>query len=96
MICVCIGYGFGAVNPAYLISKWKHQDIRNSGTGNLGTTNAFINFGKGWGFVVMLVDMLKAFLAVGLCRCLFPELALAGTVAGSMAVIGHIYPFYTV
>jgi len=94
-ICGCIGYGLGCLNPAYFISKCKHKDIRNTGTGNLGTTNAFINFGKGWGCFVLLFDMLKAFSAVKLCSWLFPELMLAGVVSGGLAVIGHIFPFYT-
>lgn len=94
-ICGCIGYGLGCLNPAYFISKWKHKDIRNTGTGNLGTTNTFINFGKGWGCLVLLFDMMKAFLSVKLCGWLFPELMLAGVVAGCLAVIGHIFPFYT-
>ncbi|MBO5486294.1 MAG: hypothetical protein J5988_05110 [Eubacterium sp.] len=28
LICGCIGYGLGCLNPAYFIFKWKHQDIR--------------------------------------------------------------------
>lgn len=95
LICGCIGYGLGCLNPAYFISKYKHQDIRNKGTGNLGTTNAFINFGKGWGLFVLLFDMLKAFAAVKVSALLFPKLILAGIVAGCMAVLGHIFPFYT-
>ena len=94
-ICGCIGYGLGCLNPAYFISKWKHKDIRNTGTGNLGTTNTFINFGKGWGCLVLLFDMMKACLSVKLCSWLFPELMLAGVVSGCLAVIGHIFPFYT-
>lgn len=94
-ICGCIGYGLGCLNPAYFISKWKHKDIRNTGTGNLGTTNTFINFGKGWGCLVLLFDMMKAFLSVKPCSWLFPELMLAGVVSGCLAVIGHIFPFYT-
>lgn len=39
--------------------------------------------------------MMKAFLSVKLCGGLFPELMLAGVVAGCLAVIGHIFPFYT-
>lgn len=43
---------------------------------------------------VLLFDMFKAFAAVWLCRALFPEMELASVIAGSMAVIGHIFPFY--
>lgn len=93
-ICCFIGYGLGCVNPAYFISLLKHKDIRNSGTGNLGTTNTFMNFGKACGCAVLLFDMFKAFAAVWLCRALFPEMELASVMARSMAVIGHIFPFY--
>lgn len=82
------------MNPAYFISLLKHKDIRNSGTGNLGTTNTFMNFGKACGCAVLLFDMFKAFAAVWLCMALFPEMKLASVLAGSMAVIGHIFPFY--
>lgn len=95
IICMCIGYLLGCVNPAYFLSKLKHRDIRKSGTGNLGTTNAFMNFGKGWGFFVLVCDMTKAYLAVRIASGLFPDLMLAGVLAGCMAVIGHIFPFYT-
>lgn len=94
IICAVIGYGLGTFNPTYLISRMKNKDIRKSGTGNLGTTNAFINFGKGWGSFVLICDMIKAIVAVKVCVWLFPGLALAGVLAGCMAVIGHIYPFY--
>ena len=95
LVCACIGYGFGCLNPAYFISKIKHTDIRKKGTGNLGTTNAFLNFGKTCGCLVLFLDMFKAFAAVKICQGLFGEFLLAGVVAGCMAVIGHIFPFYT-
>lgn len=94
LICVVIGYLLGCINPAYLISKMKDKDITNRGTGNLGTTNAFINFGKVYGVLVLICDMGKAVLAVVVSRYLNPDFLLGGIVAGSMAVIGHILPFY--
>lgn len=94
MITVFLGYGLGCLNPAYFIGKAKHMDIRGSGTGNPGTTNAFMTLGKGWGCFVLLFDMMKAFAAVRLCQWLFPALPLAGILAGCGAVIGHIFPFY--
>ncbi len=66
-----------------------------SGTGNLGTTNAFIHFGKGWGLFVLAFDMGKAITAVKLCEWLFPGMILTGIAAGCFAVIGHMFPVYT-
>lgn len=94
LICICVGYGLGCLNPAYFIGKAKHVDIRLGGTGNPGTTNAFINLGREWGVFVLFCDMAKAFVAVKVCQWMFAELLLAGVLAGCGAVIGHIFPFY--
>lgn len=48
-LSIIIGYMLGGINPAFILSKIKRVDMLQSGTGNLGTTNAFIHFGKGWG-----------------------------------------------
>lgn len=93
-ICTCIGYLLGTFNLAYLISKRKHRDITKSGTGNLGTTNTFMNFGKLYGVLVLICDMGKAVLAVLVCRYIFPDFLLGQIVGGSMAVVGHVFPFY--
>ena len=94
LLCALVGYALGCISPSWMVSKLKHTDIQKSGTKNLGTTNTFIHFGKGWGSLVLFCDMSKAFLSVKLCGWLFPEFVLAGVVAGCMAVIGHIFPFY--
>jgi len=94
VICALLGYGLGSLNPAYFISKAKQKDIFKSGTGNPGTTNAFMIFGKGWGFLVLFCDVMKAYIAVKVFQHIFYVSALAGVVAGCAAVIGHIFPFY--
>jgi glycerol-3-phosphate acyltransferase PlsY len=43
---------------------------------------------------VALHDIGKAALAVMLAKLYFPELPLAGAVAGVASVLGHIFPFY--
>ena len=95
IFCLIAGYLIGCINPAYIISKFKKVDLRKNGTGNIGTTNAFLNFGKKWGIFVMTFDILKAFLTVRNCFCLFPNEPFYGLIAGAGAVLGHIYPFYT-
>jgi len=94
LLCVIIGYAVGCLSPAYLLSKIKKKDIRKSGTGNLGGTNTMVNFGKKWGILVMLFDILKALFVIKLCEWLFPTLLLAGAIAGTAAIFGHIFPFY--
>lgn len=94
LICCVIGYFMGCLSPSYLIAKYKNRDIQKSGTGNLGATNTFLHFGAVWGGAVLIFDMAKAFIAVKLAECIFPESMIAGVIAGGMAVIGHIFPFY--
>lgn len=50
--------------------------------------------GKKYGALVMIFDIAKAFFAVKLADWIFPNNSILGLVAGSSAVLGHIYPFY--
>ncbi|MBQ8496390.1 MAG: glycerol-3-phosphate acyltransferase [Clostridia bacterium] len=92
--CILIGYFLGCISPSYLFSKIKKVDLRNHGTGNLGGSNTMMVLGKSYGLIVMLFDVMKAFLAVEICLKIFPKLMYAGIVAGTSAVLGHNFPFY--
>lgn len=92
---VALGYGIGCSNMALYLSKLKGVDIRQSGTGNLGASNATILLGWKAGILVGAHDIGKAWLAVFLAKLLFPGLAYAGAAAGVACVLGHIFPFFT-
>ena len=94
LCCAGIGYLLGSISPSYIIGKIKRVDLRRGGTKNLGASNTFMHFGRGWGVFVMLFDIFKAVGAVVLCRMLFRELVFAGLVGGGACVLGHNYPFY--
>lgn len=94
LCCAGIGYLLGSISPSYILGKIKHVDLRRGGTKNLGASNTFMHFGRGWGIFVMLFDIFKAFGAVLACRFLFRELVFAGLVGGGACVLGHNYPFY--
>ncbi len=94
LCCLLMGYLLGCLNPATLIAKTKQKNIREMGTGNPGATNVLLNFGKAYGALVMVLDIAKSFGAFCLAQLLFPELLLAGYLAGCAAVVGHIFPFY--
>lgn len=89
-----IGYALGTISPSYVLGRAKRVDMRKNGTGNLGASNTFINFGPLWGIFVMLFDILKGFFAVRIAAAVFPLTVYAGLVAGACAVLGHNYPFY--
>lgn len=92
--CLIMGYLIGTLSPAALFAKLKKANLRENGTGNLGATNALLVMGRLYGVLVMVLDILKAFLAFRLAVRLFPAVKLAGMIAGLAAIIGHIFPFY--
>lgn len=94
LLSLLIGYVFGLINPAALVSKIKNTDLKSVGTKNLGATNTFLSIGKTFGLLVMVIDVSKAYFAYKLCRFLFKELAISGILAGIGAILGHIFPFY--
>ena len=94
ILIVLAAYLMGCSNLALYISKMKHVDIRTGGSGNLGASNATALLGWRIGILVALHDIGKAALAVMLAKLYFPELPLAGAVAGVASVLGHIFPFY--
>ena len=94
LLSALLGYCFGNINPAYIISKAKGFDIRDKGTGNAGASNTVILVGKLAGFAVALTDILKAACAWWLCRWLFPVLKISGMLGGVAALLGHMFPVF--
>lgn len=94
LICCMIGYLIGSLSPSALLSRLKRRDLRENGTGNLGATNTMLTFGLKYGILVMLIDAMKAVIAMFISRRLFPEVPLAPLLTGLSTAIGHMYPFY--
>ncbi len=94
MFCLICSYLLGSLNPSALIARIKHTNLRKKGTKNLGATNVMLNFGKVLGALVMLFDLFKAFFAVKITSWLVPEIEWLPLLAGCVAVVGHIFPFY--
>ena len=74
------------------------MDIREYGSGNAGTTNAFRVMGKKAGFLTFLGDFLKAFIPLMLIKYVLfkgeDECNLLMLVFGIMCVIGHNFPVW--
>ena len=95
LICMIIGYCIGCIETAHVVGKLWKVDLRQHGSGNLGTTNALRVLGKKAGAMVFVGDILKSVIAYLICRAVFKD---NGTIAGLFgsagAVLGHNYPFY--
>ena len=97
IICIAIGYLFGCFQTAYLITRHKiSQDIRDFGTGNMGTANVTQTLGPKAGLITLLADVLKTFVACYLCGLIFPGQPdeLVVVYAGAGVALGHDFPFW--
>ena len=97
IICLAIGYVCGLLQSGYLVGKLHHIDIRKSGSGNAGSTNALRVMGWKAGLMTFTGDVLKCFAAVLIVRGLYHGsncLALLMMYAGAGVTLGHNFPFY--
>jgi glycerol-3-phosphate acyltransferase PlsY len=100
VIAILIGYIFGSIPSAYLAGRLrKGIDIREVGSRNMGAMNVFYQVGPVEAVLVTLVDLGKGVGAILLVRWLSgsplvsPFDLLTG-IAGTAAVIGHIFPVF--
>lgn len=93
VFCIAVGYLLGSLNFGLIISgRFYHDDVREHGSGNAGTTNMMRTYGMLPAAITMVGDFLKSALSVvigGLLLGLF-----GGYLAGFAAVIGHVFPLY--
>ena len=101
LLCLLVGYFFGAFQTAYFYGKMHGIDIRTVGSGNAGTTNTLRVLGTKAGMTVLIGDIIKTVLAILVVRLLvIPNFAVGDkeylyilyTAAG--AILGHNFPFY--
>lgn len=95
LVSLIIGYLFGCIQSAFILAKLVGKiDIRDHGSGNAGASNVTSTLGLKYGAVVGLIDILKGFFAVQVVKWIYPENPDLAYLAGLMAILGHIFPFY--
>ena len=91
-----VGYAAGSIPSAYLAVHWKSRiDIRNAGSGNVGTLNTYeVTRSKGVALVVLIADLAKGVFAAW-AASLLPEAGFSVTATGAVAaVVGHNFPVW--
>jgi glycerol-3-phosphate acyltransferase PlsY len=96
---LAIAYLLGSIPFGYILVRlFRKEDIRATGSGNIGATNVVRSGAKGLGILTLLLDLLKGFAAVKIAAHFAPgapgfpsDLAVA---AGIAAVLGHIFPIW--
>ena len=95
IIGALVAYLLGSIPSGLWIGQYFFQkDIRQFGSGNLGSTNAFRVLGKKAGSVVLFCDVFKGFLAMILAMTVFKQDSLSPLWIASFAVIGHTFPLF--
>lgn len=92
LLVTLYSYLIGTINPSYLIGKMRGFDIRKTGSGNAGASNAIITMGKKTGMICMLTDILKAVFVIRSTMYMFPEKVALWCVSASASILGHMFP----
>lgn len=99
-LTVLSAYILGSIPFGLIISKLRtNKDIRNEGSGNIGSTNVARVIGIGWGLLTVVLDMLKAVLPVLLLRLFVLDIGSVSDAyilcgVGFASVMGHIFPIF--
>lgn len=108
-IIAILSYLLGSLNFGVILSNTvKKEDVRESGSGNAGTTNMMRTYGKTLGLLTIAGDILKVMVAIWIAFKIidveelkvtldnasdYPQVVLK-SFAGLFAVLGHIFPCF--
>src|SRR3954470_1775022 len=103
IIVAAVSYLLGSIPFGYILVKlFLKQDIRATGSGNIGATNVARSGAKGLAIATLLLDAAKGFAAVLLTLVTFAYAAAhdgqwaltLAAFAGLCAVLGHMFPVW--
>jgi len=107
IIIIVLSYLVGSIPSAIIVSKRVFGfDIRERGSGNMGSTNAIRILGWKWGLFVQAADILKGVLPVVIFANLlgrdiqiifggfFEHITIVRMIAGVSAVAGHVWSVF--
>lgn len=107
IVVIVLSYLVGSFPTAIVVGKFtKGVDLRNHGSGNMGSTNAFRVFGWKLGLLVQVIDIAKGLAATLLISKLFygklpfenktpfEDMTLVQLIAGASAVVGHVWTIF--
>lgn len=101
VLTALVAYLLGSIPTGFLVGQARGIDIRATGSGNIGATNALRVLGKPAGIFVLLMDALKGWVAVVPMAALVCALfgaprggnvhETSAIIAGVSAILGHNY-----
>lgn len=95
ILLLIFSYLFGSIPFSLIISKTFYNiDLREHGSGNVGTTNTFRILGKKAGIVVLILDLLKGAIPVWIAMLVSTDVDFPVVIFGVVAAIGHVYSIF--
>jgi acyl phosphate:glycerol-3-phosphate acyltransferase len=98
-----MAYLLGTALGSLILGMFRGVDIRSMGSGNAGATNALRTQGKLFGFLVLLIDIVKGVVAVWwLPAAVLPGIGVDADLSrpwltmacGFAVIVGHVYPVW--
>lgn len=104
IVVAIIAYLLGSIPFGYILVRlFRRQDIRTTGSGNIGATNVARSGAKGLGIATLILDAAKGYLAVYASSfyaigngqvSTWDLAALCAAIAAIFAILGHMYPVW--
>ena len=92
LLVILYSYFLGSIPFGLIITKiFLNQDIRNIGSGNIGTTNVLRTGKKSLAVATLLLDALKGYASVIVSLIYFDDLVYLSSL---ICFIGHIFPIW--
>lgn len=93
-LTAAFSYLLGSIPFGFILVRiFRGQDIRETGSGNIGATNV-ARSSPALGVLTLVLDALKGLAAVALTRVFFPGQNLLAGMAALFAIVGHIFPIW--
>src|SRR4030095_4952688 len=91
---ILLAYLLGSLSFGLLMARmYGGDDLRRSGSGNIGATNVARTLGKTAGILTLLGDGAKGLVAVLLAQA-WGQASILPAVAACRVVVGHMFPLY--
>ena len=95
VLSILVAYLLGSIPFGYLLVRGlTGSDVRAVGSGNIGATNVFRTTSRGIGVLTLILDALKAFLAVWIAAKLTSGNEIWTSAAAVAALSGHVFPVF--
>mgnify|MGYP001108654625 FL=1 len=102
LLLVLTSYLLGSFPTAVWVGKIFHGiDIREHGSNNAGATNTFRVLGNSWGWIVLIIDISKGYVAATIPLFLTDfylgfkdEVLIYQLIASFCVIVGHVFPVF--